>query len=101
MTTRNWRQDMPTPQAYWMDKVLYDIHHKPDDLERYKKDPKAYMATIPLSSELKDAISNNDIGLMYANGVNPYLLRAHCLGLHIPEETFLRSLRTAGEDQHG
>ena len=48
MAQRNWRQDMPTPQAYWMDKVLYDIHHKPDDLERYKKDPKAYMAYIPL-----------------------------------------------------
>jgi protocatechuate 4,5-dioxygenase alpha chain len=40
---------------------------------------------------------------MYLRGVNPYLLRAHCLGLHIPEKTFLDSLRAvaAEEPSHG
>jgi protocatechuate 4,5-dioxygenase alpha chain len=99
---RNWRQDMPTPEAYWMNRVLFDVHHKPSHLERYRASPDAYMADIPLPPQLKGAIRDNDIGAMYLAGVNPYLLRAHCLGLHIPEQVFVASLRaaTAGE-QHG
>ena len=49
----------------------------------------------------EQAFRDNDIGAMYLAGVNPYLLRAHCLGLHIPEADFLRSLRDAGEASHG
>lgn len=90
---RNWRQDIPTPDAYWMDKVLFDVHHRADDLARYRAGPDEYMKDIPLPDALKAAIRDNDIGAMYLAGVNPYLLRAHCLGLHIPEPTFLASLR--------
>jgi hypothetical protein len=103
-TARNWRLDMPTPQAYWMDKVLYEVHHLAGHLERYRTDPDDYMNDIPLPAALKAAIRDNDIGAMYLAGVNPYLLRAHCLGLHIPEPVFLQSLRTAGaarETPHG
>jgi len=99
---RNWRQDMPTPDAYWMNRVLYDVHHQSSHLERYKADPDTYMQAIPLPAALKSAIRDNDIGAMYLAGVNPYLLRAHCLGLHIPEKDFLASLRAvAGELNHG
>jgi hypothetical protein len=104
MKPRNWVQDMPTPEAYWMDRVLYDIHHKPSDLDRYKADPDAYMAQIPLPAALKAAIRDNEIGTMYLAGVNPYLLRAHCLGLHIPEQAFLASLRAVANQvgvRHG
>jgi protocatechuate 4,5-dioxygenase alpha chain len=62
------------------------------------------MAEIPLSSALKAAIRDNEIGAMYLAGVNPYLLRAHCLGLHIPENVFLDSLRAVADqvkEQHG
>ena len=95
--SRNWRQDMPTPQAYWMNRILFDVHHQASHLERYKADPDAYMLGTPLSPELKAAIRDNDIGAMYLAGVNPYLLRAHCLGLHISEKTFLESLRAVAE----
>jgi protocatechuate 4,5-dioxygenase alpha chain len=104
MSQRNWVQDMPTADAYWMDRVLYDVHHKAGHLERYKADPDAYMADVPLSDTLKAAIRDNAIGAMYLAGVNPYLLRAHCLGLRIPENVFLESLRAAagqGEKRHG
>jgi hypothetical protein len=97
---RNWRLDMPTPQAYWMNKVLYEVHHLVGHLERYRADPDHYMSDIPLAAELKAAIRDNDIGAMFLAGVNPYLLRAHCLGLHIPEAQFLRSLRAAGGAAH-
>ena len=97
MAARNWRLDMPTTDAYWMNRVLYDVHHIADHLERYRKNPDEYMTDIPLSAELKEAIRDNDIGAMYLAGVNPYLLRAHCLGLHISERVFLESLRAAGK----
>jgi Aromatic-ring-opening dioxygenase LigAB, LigA subunit len=93
---RNWRQVMPTPQAYWMNRVLYDVHHLPSHLQRYRADPDLYMAEIPLPPGLKAAIRDNDIGAMYLAGVNPYLLRAHCLGLQISEQVFLQSLQAAG-----
>lgn len=88
----NWQLRVPSPDAYWMGKALYDIHHKAGELERYRLNPAAYLAPLPLSSELKAAIETNDIGRMYLAGVNPYLLRAHCIGLRIPEATFTASL---------
>lgn len=92
---RNWHQDMPSAHAYWMDRVLFDVHHLSGHLERYRADPDAYMAALPLPQALKAAIRDNDIGAMYLAGVNPYLLRAHCLGLRIAEAQFLASLRAA------
>lgn len=88
----NWQLAMPSPNAYWMGKVLYDIHHKEGDLQRYLDNPERYLEPIPLSAELKAAILRNDIGRMYEAGVNPYLLRAHCIGLRIPEAQFTASL---------
>ena len=88
----NWQLAVPSPNAYWMGKVLYDIHHKPGDLQRYLSDPEQYLEPLPLSAELKSAILRNDIGRMYLAGVNPYLLRAHCIGLRIPEAEFTASL---------
>lgn len=102
MSASNWRQNMPTSTAYWMNRVLFDIHHKQDHLERYLQNPDRYLSTVALGPEQRDAIRDNDIGAMYLEGVNPYLLRAHCLGLHIPEREFLASLRAVeGEANHG
>jgi protocatechuate 4,5-dioxygenase alpha chain len=90
---RNWRQDMPSVFAYRMDKVLYEVHHIASHLERYRADADEYMKDVALPAALKAAIRDNDIGAMYLAGVNPYLLRAHCLGLGIPEPVFVQSLR--------
>ncbi len=91
--SRNWQQDMPTADAYWMNRILYDVHHQASHLESYKASPDSYMAGMPLPDALKAAIRDNDIGAMYLAGVNPYLLRAHCLGLQISEMVFVDSLR--------
>jgi hypothetical protein len=105
MAQRNWRHEMPTTEAYWMNRVLFDVHHQASHLERYKASPDAYMADTPLTPALKAVIRDNDIGAMFLAGVNPYLLRAHCLGLHIPEKTFVESLRAVEnqwkESSHG
>lgn len=89
----NWRHSIPTPDCYLMSRILYDIHHQPSHLQRYVADPDDYMKDIPLTPELKAAIRDNNIGVMYLEGVNPLLLRAHCLGLRIPEGDFVASLR--------
>lgn len=101
MSKSNWRQTMPSAEAYWMNRVLYDIHHVDSHLQRYKADPDAYMAEVPLAAAMKAAIRDNDIGAMYLAGVNPLLLRAHCLGLQISEAAFVASLRAVGQDSTG
>lgn len=94
----NWQQQIPTTSAYWMNKVLYDVHHQDSHLQRYKADPDLYMSDMPFDNQLKAAIRDNDIGAMYLAGVNPYLLRAHCLGLHISEKVFVESLKAIAKD---
>jgi hypothetical protein len=93
----NWRQLMPTPEAYWLDKVLFELHHKPDDLERYKQDPHGYLKQYPLTEKMKASIVDNDVAGLYRSGVNPYLLRAHCIGMMIPEAVSLAALRSVEE----
>jgi hypothetical protein len=97
----NWRHDMPTVEAYWLDKVLYDLHHKPDDLARYNAGPAAYLAAYALSERARRAILAGDVAELYLCGVNPYLLRAHCIGMRIPEKDSLAALRRAGSSADG
>jgi hypothetical protein len=30
----NWQQKIPTTSAYWMNRVLYDVHHQDSHLQR-------------------------------------------------------------------
>jgi protocatechuate 4,5-dioxygenase alpha chain len=98
----NWRHMMPTTEAYLLDKVLYQLHHNTDDLAAYNADKAAYLARFRLTPELAAKISNNDVAGLYEAGVNPYLLRAHCIGVRIPEDVSLaalRSLMKEGDDK--
>ncbi len=97
----NWIQQIPSQSAYWLNRVLFDVHHDEGHLARYRADAGAYLAALPLSDELRDAIRENRIGAMYLAGANPYLLRAHCLGLRISEADFLSSLHAVREAAHG
>ncbi len=90
----NWQEMMPSTRAYLMDKVLYELHHKPDDLKHYNADADAYLARFNLPQDLIDCIKGNDVAKMYLSGVNPYLLRAHCIGVKIPEDVSLAALRS-------
>lgn len=98
----NWVQRIPSQSAYWMNKVLFEVHHSDGHLKRYLASPQAYLDEVPMSAALRAAVRDNDIGAMYLAGANPYLLRAHCLGLHIPEPQFLASLQAVeGGGEHG
>ena len=72
----NWRHMMPTTEAYLLDKVLYQLHHNPDDLADYIRDKPAYLARFSLTPEMAAMICDNDVAGLYEAGVNPYLLRA-------------------------
>ena len=64
--------------AYSMNKVLYEVI-----TTRMTSRPitvTSHAVHGPLPAAPKAAIRDNDIGAMYLAGVNPYLLRAHCLG---------------------
>jgi hypothetical protein len=98
----NWLQWMPTPEAYGLNKVLFELHHKPDDLASYNEDPEAYLDRYELTPRVRAAIKGNDVADLYLAGANPYLLRAHCIGMRIPEAVSLAALRCAGKEvNHG
>ena len=99
--SRNWIQALPTPQAYWINRVLYDTQHDPEKMARFRADPDGYCAGMPLSAAARAQLVENDIGALYRAGANPYLLRAHCLGLQVPEETYLAALRAVEAPAHG
>lgn len=97
----NWAQAIPTPEAYWLNRVLYDTQHQPEQMTRFRSDPDAYLADLPLSPSSKAALIGNDIGPLYIAGANPYLLRAHCLSLGVSEDDYLQALRAVGDAAHG
>ncbi len=98
----NWRQLMPTSEAYWLNKVLFELHHKPDDLARYRREPDAYLDGFQLTPRAREAIRGNDVATLYLCGCNPYLLRAHCIGMGIPEPVSVGALKAlAKEAGHG
>ena len=91
---KNWQEMMPSTREYKMNKVLYELHHHEGDLDAYEADPDAYLARFELPEDLAATIKQNDVAGMYLTGVNPYLLRAHIIGVRIPEDVALAGLRS-------
>lgn len=101
--TRNWVHPMPTPEAFRINRILYDVQHDREEERRYFADPNAYLDEHPgLSHASREALAATDIGRLYVLGANPYLLRAYCLQLRIPEDQYLDALRAVAEEvPHG
>jgi len=97
----NWRLSMPTTEAYLLNKVLYRLHHNADDLAAYNADKQEYLSRYRLPEKLARMIAGNDVAGLYEAGVNPYLLRAHCIGMRIPEDVSLAALRSRMKEGDG
>ena len=99
----NWVAAVPTPEIFRINRVLYDIQHDRAEEARFFADRRAYVDAIGgLSAQAADALVANDWTRLYLLGANPYLMRAYCLQLRIPEPEYLASLRRAGEESsHG
>lgn len=92
--TRNWVSPMPSAEAYMIDRVLYDVQHDREEEKRYFADPRGFIDRFAtLTPRAAAALVANDIGQLYLLGANPYLLRAYCLQLKVPEQEYLDALR--------
>ena len=94
----NWLQAMPTAEAYALNKVLFELHHKAEDFAAYQREPEAYLVRFALTPRVHAAVRDNDVKALYLAGANPYLLRAHCIGMRIPEAVSLAALRSAAPE---
>lgn len=101
--TENWVSAIPSAEAHAIDRILYDVQHNREEEKRYFADPRAFIAAFPaLSLRAAEALATNDIGRLYLLGANPYLLRAYCLQLRVPEQEYLDALRAvAGKTVDG
>ena len=97
MTGRNWVQAIPTQEAYAIDRILYRVQHDREEEQRFFADTSAYLAGAALSQQAHAALANTDVGRLYQLGANPYLLRAYCLQLRMPESEYLAALRSSGD----
>lgn len=98
MSASNWVGGLPSQEAYAINRVLYDVQHDRAEEERYFQDPVTYMAgRSHLSPVAVTALASTDIARLYQLGANPYLLRAYCLQLRIPEADYLAALRTVDD----
>jgi protocatechuate 4,5-dioxygenase alpha chain len=96
--TANWVSEMPTAETFAINRILYEVQHKREEERRYFDDPHAYIANFTgLTPRAVDALARNDIGQLYLLGANPYLLRAYCLQLRVPERDYLAALRAVGK----
>lgn len=97
--SRNWVELVPSPEAHRINRVLYRVQHDRAEEARYFADPAAYLAEYPeMDVETVKAFAATDIGKLYLLGANPYLLRAYCLQLRVPEPDYLAALRAVSED---
>lgn len=55
----NLRLIMPTTKASLLDKVLHEMHHKPDDPAAYNHDKAAYLARFKLDPDMHAVISRH------------------------------------------
>lgn len=90
----NWVCAIPSAEAYAIDRILYDVQHDRDEEKRYFANPRGFIdGFASLTPRAAEALAANDIGKLYLLGANPYLLRAYCLQLRVPEQDYLDALR--------
>lgn len=99
--TSNWLNPMPDQEAYGIDRLLHRIQHDRNEEKAFFADPQAYIAKVEVLSErAADALARTDVGELYLLGANPYLLRAYCLQLRMPEDEYLSALQAvAGKEE--
>lgn len=98
MSASNWVGGLPSQEAYAINRILYDVQHDRAEEERYFKDPAKYLAEhSDLPTVAVTAMASTDIAQLYTLGANPYLLRAYCLQLRIPEAKYLAALRAVNQ----
>ena len=87
---------------YWLSKLFYDLQ-SPDATARWREDREQILDSYPLSSEMRQAVLEDDIATMVPH-VNAYLLRFYCLVCNMDDTDFiarLRAMKPMEEANHG
>jgi len=79
---------------YWLSKLFFDLQ-TPSAAAEYRAARNAVLARYPLKPEVLAAIENNDVAAL-APLVNAYLLRFYFLVIDMPEEEFVKRIRSTG-----
>ena len=79
---------------YWLSKLFFDLQ-TPAVAAEYRADRAAVLARYPLKAEVRAAVEADDVAAL-AKLVNPYLLRFYFLVAGMPEDDFLRRIRSRG-----
>ena len=79
---------------YWLSKLFFDLQ-TPAVAAEFRADRGAVLARYPLKPEVRAAVEADDVAAL-SRLVNPYLLRFYFLVAGMPEDDFLRRIRTTG-----
>ena len=79
---------------YWLSKLFFDLQDPPLAQE-YRANRQAVLARYPLEAGVRAAVEADDVAAL-AKRVNPDLLRFYFLMAGMPEEEFLRRIRSSG-----
>jgi hypothetical protein len=79
---------------YWLSKLFFDLQ-TPAVAEAFRADRGAVLARYPLKPEVRAAVEADDVAAL-SRLVNPYLLRFYFLVAGMPEDDFLRRIRSTG-----
>jgi len=80
---------------YWASKLFFDLQN-PQAAEEYRADRKKVLDRYPLKPEVRAAIEANDVAYL-SRLVNPYHLRFYFFVAGMPEDEFLRRIRSAAK----
>lgn len=79
---------------YWLSKLFFDLQ-TPAIADEFRADREKVMGRYPLKCEVRAAVEADDVAAL-SRLVNPYLLRFYFLVAGMPEDDFLRRIRSAG-----
>ena len=77
---------------YWLSKLFYDLQN-PVLAAEYRADQAAVLDRYPLAPEVREALLRDDVAAL-AGRANAYLLRYYFGVRGMPDEVFVRALRT-------
>jgi hypothetical protein len=79
---------------FWLSKLFFDMQDA-GVRDQFRADPDALMTRYRLPAQTMAAVKSSDLDYL-APRVNPYLLRYYCGYIAMPEDEFLRRIKTTG-----
>ena len=80
---------------YWLSKLFFDLQ-SPPLADEYRAARKKVLDRYPLKAEVRAAVESDDVATL-SRLVNPYLLRFYFLMAGMPEDEFLRRIRSTAK----